>query len=243
MRPLWGGRIRKTFGEIDIMKTQMKVQKYLMLATLIISALTVVYALIFFSGSLSDIYINMEPTEVKYGTIFNPQTTTFDINATHFYEVAQAFNSAMFIISVVFVCVTVTLYITSCNKRRNYYITNYISTIAVALFAVVFAIYGIVMLSYCLNIFCNEINWTQYLAKYNFDQTNAANNYVYDPTGSTPRQFPYYSDSKALFVIGYVLFFIVLIAGVALVLNLIWKIKLMQGEKQLLANGFNKEVA
>lgn len=206
------------------MKTQMRFQKILTLVTLIISALTVVYALIFFSGSLSDIYRNLEP--VTHGAV------TYDINAKHFYEVAQSFNNFLFIMGIVFICVVVTLYITSSNKRRNYYITNYISIIAVAAFAIVFAIVAIILLSNCLNLFVNEIDWETYLAKYNYRYVEGR-----------PRRYPYYSDDKTMFILGYILFFVVLANGVALILNLIWKIKLMRGEKELLSKGFNKEVA
>jgi hypothetical protein len=240
------------------MKTQMRFQKILALTTLIIAALTVVYALIFFSGSIAYIYNNLDVVNVTIpgATIVAPSTTiTFDINATHFYEVAQNYNSLIFILGIVFLLFTVTLYITASNSRRNYYITNYISIIAVAAFAVIFAVIAIALLTNCLNLFVNEIDWNVYEKKYNFDYVNGtvgtwtnANGeeelmYWYNTAGTTSRPYPYYSDSKTMFIIGYVVYAVVILDAVALVLNLIWKIKLMQGEKQLLANGLIKEVA
>ena len=119
---------------------------------------------------------------------------------------------------------TVTLYITSCHNRRNYYITNYISTIAVAAFGVVLAIYTFACLAIALGLF-NQIDFAKLKE---FQENN---------------QVPYYSDSKASFMIGYILFVVVIANAAALILNLIWKLKLMKGEKALLENGLVKEVA
>lgn len=211
------------------MKTQMKFQKILSLATLIVAAFTFVYTLCFFSGSLGDIYWNLEPVKVTAGITGD---ITFDINAKNFYNTAQAFNDALFFLSVFFILIAVTLYITASNTRRKYYITNYISVIAVALYAFVFALYALIMVSKCFDLFVNDIDWATYLAKYNYGYVEGA-----------PRRFPYYSDDKTIFYIGYVLFAIVLVNAGALVFNLIWKIKLMKGEKLLLEKGFVKEVA
>lgn len=223
-----GGRADSDlFGE-SAMKTQMKFQKILSLATLIIAALTFVYCLCFFSGSLGDIYWNLEPVIIPTLT----GDITFDIHAQNFYDTAQAFNDALFFLSIAFIVGAVLLYVTACNKRRNYYVSNYVSIIAVAIYAAVFALYALIMVSKCLDLFVNDIDWATYLEKYNY-------NYV----EGTQRRFPYYSDDKSIFVIGYILFIVVIVDAVALALNLIWKIKLMRGEKQLLEQGFVKEVA
>ena len=52
------------------------------------------------------------------------------------------------------------------------------------------------------------------------------------------------SQNPAMFFIGYVVGLIVLADGVLYALNLVWKIKLMKGERALLAgNPVEKEVA
>jgi hypothetical protein len=52
-----------------------------------------------------------------------------------------------------------------------------------------------------------------------------------------------WTTSTWMVTVGYVLFVIVLLDAVALVLNLVWKLKLMKGEKDLLEASFAKEVA
>ena len=209
------------------MKTQMRFQKILTLVTLILAALTIVYAFIFFSGSLADISRSREAVLLG-GTELN------DIHAENFYNKAQSLNNLIFTLGIVFVCIVATLYITATNKRRNYYITNYISIGLVVCFALVFAIIAFVLLTNCMNLFLNDIDWEAYRYRYDY-------NYV--EGSGIPRQYPYYSKSTAMFAIGYVLFAIVIVAAVVWVLNLVWKIKLMQGEKALLENGLVKEVA
>mgnify|MGYP005796099855 FL=1 len=46
-----------------------------------------------------------------------------------------------------------------------------------------------------------------------------------------------------MFYIGYVVYVLVIFNALAVVYNLIWKIKLMKGEKALLEAGLSKEVA
>jgi hypothetical protein len=89
--------------------------------------------------------------------------------------------------------------------------------------ALVVVIYNLVAMSNVLNLFYNEIDWDLYEANKNAN-------------------YPV-SKSALNFVLGYILQVIVLVDVAALVLNLVWKIKLMKGEKELLANGFVKEVA
>lgn len=46
--------------------------------------------------------------------------------------------------------------------------------------------------------------------------------------------YTYYSESSAWFVVGFVVYTLVIIISALLIFNLVWKIKLMQGEKKLL---------
>ena len=202
------------------MKTQMRFQKILTLVSLIIAALTFVYAISFFTGSLNELSYY---TSVKSGS--DP------INCDGVYTAAQDANNIMFALSIVFIVAVCFLYITACNKRRKYYITNYIAIIAVAVFALVFAIVSIALISSVLTQFQNDIDWEAYKELHAL--TTSAGN----------KLNPHYSDSTTMFALGYVVFVVVIVDAVALVLNLIWKIKLMKGEKKLLENGLVKEVA
>lgn len=203
------------------MKTQMRFQKILMLVTLVIAALCFVYSLAFVSGGMGN---------VQYYTPLEGDKIVDKINATEFMNYSQHFVTQMVILAIVFIVLTLLLFFTGCNKRRNYYITNYIVIGVVALFALAFAIYAFVGISKTMDLFYNDIAWDA--------GTNGGLNYA----DQYNKNYPIWK-SPINFVLGIILFVIVLVDIVALVLNLIWKIKLMKGEKALLENGFVKEVA
>jgi NADH:ubiquinone oxidoreductase subunit 3 (subunit A) len=196
------------------MKIQMRFQKILMLVTLIIAALCFVFAVAFLTGGMGNVH---------YYLIVSGSQVTDTINALNFVNVSQAYVSTSLILSILFILAVALLYITASNSRRNYYITNYIAIGIVVVVALVVVIYNLVAMSNVLNLFYNEIDWDLYEANKNAN-------------------YPV-SKSALNFVLGYILQVIVLVDVAALVLNLVWKIKLMKGEKELLANGFVKEVA
>lgn len=197
------------------MKLQMKFQKILLLVSLILAALSIVYSLAYFTGSLA--------------TLYNYIGSRYDINCEDTYYFAQDFNGVMLVLSIVYLLAIVVLYATACGKRRNYYITNYIASIAVAVYIAVFAIVCIAMNATVLSLFLNDIDWEAYREAFN----------KVDPISGVKLQ-PYYDDSVVMFVLGFVLHFIVLLNAVAVCLNLLWKNKLMKGEKQLLAQSAEK---
>lgn len=187
------------------MKLQMKFQKILLLVSLILAALAIVYSLAYFTGSLSSLYNYVNNRSYK-------------INCEDTYYFAQDFNGVMLALSIVYLAVIVVMYIAACGKRRNYYITNYIVSIAAAVYVAVFAIVCIAMNAATLSMFLNDIDWEAYRAAH-----------------ATGDAIAVYDDSVTMFVLGFVLHFIVLLNAVAIGLNLLWKHKLMKGEKQLLA--------
>lgn len=216
------------------MKTQMKFQKILVLLTLIIAGLSFVYALAFMT-SLSALYnytsVNNDGLEMITGV-------------DDVYNYALEINDVFFYLSIVFILLAAVLYITASNRRRNYYVTNYISVIAVAVFALVFAAVGIAQLSACIGKYY-AMDYVGY-----YDMTHTWYILGGDPVvaDSSPgegyyRIATYYSDPTLFFVLGYVCYVLVLAVAAAHVLNLIWKMKLMKGEKALLSAGLVKEVA
>ncbi|MDE6850072.1 MAG: hypothetical protein K2J54_01965 [Clostridia bacterium] len=153
-----------------------------------------------------------------------------NINATNFISASQKYVSTSVVLSIVLIVLSALLFFTGCNTRRNYYITNYVIIGVIAIFAVAVTIYSFVGISTSMNLFYNDIAWEA--------GTNGGLNYA-DKFNSNY----VISKSSANFVIGYILYALVLVDVAALVLNLIWKIKLMKGEKALLQDGFVKEVA
>lgn len=198
------------------MKTQMRFQKILMLVSLIVGALTIVFSLIFCSGVFSQI----------------AQNPTFTESFTKVHDLAQSFSDTFLTLGIIFILCAVLLYIAGCQSRRNYYITNYIATGIFVLYAV---IYAILLLAFMLPVqsalsAITKAEWNSYNQRY----TGALHlDGTYGKLSTTSWTIP----------LGFVLMVIVLLNAVAVVLNLVWKIKLMQGEKKLLENGLVKEAA
>lgn len=207
----------------------MKFQKILALATLIWGAIVFVYALCFTSGNLADL--------LYYKNASLAEFTTTAINsftgADDFISAQQTFVTCLLIFGIVYICVAAVLYITSSNSRRNYYITNYVAVgLAVAVAAVV-AIYMIIDLSMLIVSFKN-VDWEG--IEYIRSLTNREGNLYLASS-------PDVSDSSVgVFIIGYVVALIALVNAVIWALTLVWKRKLMQGEKALLS-GSAAEVA
>ena len=185
------------------MKTQMRFQKILMLVSLVVAALAFVYVLFFLTGSLA------------YATKY---VGSYSIGAEKLVEKSQSFVNTMVTLCIVFIVLAAVLYLTSCNSRRNYYITNYIAIglfVAYALFMVIFIIVNVSIL---MNMFFNDINWA----------------IVPEQADKLLNQYPISKGDSYTFVLGYVVAVIVFVNAVLLVLSTVWKGLLMKGEKQLL---------
>lgn len=195
------------------MKTQMRFQKTLCLLTLIMSAITIVYAFGFITGGMATV-----------GDIFDYRNDYF--NAANVFNFGQQVNDIILNLGIVFLCLVALMYIFACQKRRNYYITNYIAIGVSALYMVVFAVVGIILVVQTQVRFISEVDW----------ETFYGGNISLD-------RFAHTGDSQVMFYIGYVVYFLVILNALALGYNLLWKIKLMKGEKALLEAGLQKEVA
>ena len=191
----------------------MRFQKTLCLLTLIMSAITIVYAFGFITGGMATV-----------GDIFDYRNDYF--NAANVFNFGQQVNDIILNLGIVFLCLVALMYIFACQKRRNYYITNYIAIGVSALYMVVFAVVGIILVVQTQVMFISEVDW----------ETFYGGNISLD-------RFAHTGDSQVMFYIGYVVYFLVILNALALGYNLLWKIKLMKGEKALLEAGLQKEVA
>lgn len=191
----------------------MRFQKTLCLLTLIMSAITIVYAFAFITGGMATV-----------GDIFDYRNDYF--NAANVFNFGQQVNDIILNLGIVFLCLVALMYIFACQKRRNYYITNYIAIGVSALYMVVFAVVGIILVVQTQVMFISEVDW----------ETFYGGNISLD-------RFAHTGNSQVMFYIGYVVYFLVILNALALGYNLLWKIKLMKGEKALLEAGLQKEVA
>ena len=220
-------RLRAGAGKLTIwgndMKTQMRFQKILALLTLILSAITIVFAFGFFTGDLATLSKIVTTRAFMRGYSEAEQTAMLNT-----YYSALSINDLLMWLGIIFLLVVVFIYITASQKRRNYYKTNYIAVILAAAYAAVFAIIGIAVISSVLVSLNASVTADIWQAYKEYNDSNGLNNYMHTPV---------------MFYIGYVVFAIVLVDALAWVYNLIWKMKLMKGEKALLEAGLKKEVA
>lgn len=191
-----------------------------MLVSLIIAALAIVYALIFCSGILNQVAAILEYDAEKYETR-DPGRAW---GAEDLYYASQAFSDLFLVLGIVLIVVIVLLYIAACNKRRKYYITNYIAIGIAVVFELVYAVLLIANVAGIHGLF-NLV-----------DLGNCQ--YYYEEMANSSRGA--WNATPWTLYLGYVLFALVILDAVALVLNLVWKLKLMKGEKELLGQG--KEV-
>lgn len=204
------------------MKTQMRFQKIVMLATLVVSALTVVYGLIF----ATPIWAVQELTPSLSTSYRNDP-----VNADYTYQLFQTYGVVLLWLGVVFLLLVAVCYIMACHKRRNYYITNYISLGVTAGYAVVLAVITIALTAVCHTSFVNDILWDVYYNDYYMSALNQITGVIK------------YSDDATVCIIGYVIAVLTLAVAALITYSVIWKIKLMKGEKALLGEGLVKEVA
>lgn len=206
------------------MKTQMKFQKILALVSLITAALAVVLSLCFCSGVLNGIinYSSASAGRDKYGV-------------DNLYIFSQGINNALVIMAIVFLLATVLLYIMGCNKRRNYYTTNYVAIGVYAAVAFAFVIFMIIVCAMCF-VYMGEIDFAAWKAYEAEQEIGIGGELVYSHT-------QYYSRNCATMVLGILLSVVIIAEIVVWILNLIWKIKLMKGEKALLAQGVAQSTA
>ncbi len=207
------------------MKTQMRVQKYLCLAMLILGALTLVYAFCYATGGLAELGFRWNESLQK--SDFTPSDGKY--GAELFVDI-QGFNDALMYCGIIMILLAVALYITSCHKRRNYYISNYVATGVCAGGNIIISIILMAMNGVWMGKFQN-VDFAAW-SKFNADQ-------IFILTGGGTieadiAEFQHYSESTLWFQLGFVVYSLVIVGSILLILNLVWKIMLMKGEKQLL---------
>ncbi len=201
------------------MKAQMKFQKWMCLVMLIAGALGLLYAFCYMTGSLSELGQNINP-----GTTHTSKFTAKQgLNDALLYDDIQGFNTLMMYFGIAMILLAVVLYITASNKRRNYYVSNYVATGLCAGGNIVMSLVCLIM----------NASWRSEFLKVDFESWKAFNDTGVELGLITEA---HYGDSTAWFDVGFAVYAIIIVASVLLVLNLIWKIMLMKGEKQLLSN-------
>ncbi len=180
----------------------MKFQKILTLALLIFAAVCFVFSI----GIATDMY----------GLYLSSAVSYFD--GINLFQEIQPYNRLAVIFSIILVVCCVLPYIFATNKRRLYYLDNYISSGVQGGFFVFWGIY----------ILINSITFkTRFLTEIDFA--------AYKETAEL-FQFKY-SESTFFFDAGIVLAVFCFVAAGLVVLNVLWKVKIMKKENEILALG------
>ena len=193
-------------------KRQVKLQKILCLALLIISALIFLYSL----GIMTDLY------DALYNTIRNPEKlekTT--VTGSRIYYDMQGFNRNFLRASIGMILLCITLFITNTHSRRKYYLGNYVSAGLVTAGGIAFTVWAHGEI---------EAFKAQFL-QINFEEL----------AEHAAKKKSLYTESTFWFDIHYVLFGLLIAGIVLLILNAVWKRRLMKEEQPLIAQG--KEAA
>ncbi len=189
-------------------KKQVKLQKILCLALLIVSAMIFIYSL----GIMTDLY------DALYSTIRSAKNLDKStVTGSRVYYDMQDFNKLFLKLSIGMILLCVILFITNTHNRRKYYIGNYCSIALVAAGGIAFSVWAHGQIEAFKAQFLN-INFEE-LAEH------------------AAKRKTLYTESTFWFDIHYLLFGLLLVGIVLLAANAIWKRNLMKEEQALVAGG------
>ena len=190
-------------------KKQIKCQKVLCILAIIACALTFLYAL----GIMTDLY------DALYSTMRNPyDLTETDVPGSILYYDMQGFNKSLLKYSIGLILLAVLLFLTQTHVRRKYYIGNYVSVGLFSTAAVAYSVWAHGCIEGYKAAFLTQVDFAA-LKKHAKMWKTA------------------YVDSTFWFDAHYAVYAVLLAVTALLLVNLIWKIRLMKAEQRLIAAG------
>ena len=190
-------------------KKQIKCQKLLCILAIVACAITFLYAL----GLMTDLY------DALYSTMRNPyDLTETDVPGSILYYDMQDFNRSLLKYAIGLILLACLLFLTQTHVRRKYYIGNYVSVGLFCAAAFAYSIWAHGQIESYKTAFLTGIDF-EALKKHAKMWKTA------------------YVDSTFWFDVHYVVYAILLVVTALLLVNLIWKIRLMKAEQRLIAAG------
>ena len=194
--------------EVIMYKKQMSLQRIVCLLSIIASAVVFIYSL----GMMTDLF------DMLYNMIPDPEDLeTARVAGARIYYDMQGFNRTLLRGSIGLILLSCVLYLTNTHVRRKYYVGNYVATglnVAANCF-VAFWAHG--QIAYYKDWYLNNVDFAQLERRLSRVGT--------------------YTDSTFWFDIHIAVLALTLIVSLLLILNVIWKIKVMGDEKRLLQAG------
>ena len=186
-------------------KKQVTFQKIVCLAVLVVGALFFVYSL----GLMTDLF------DMLYAMIPNPNNLdSARVEGARIYYDMQPFNRTLLRASLALIVLSLLLFLTNTHNRRKYYIGNLIATAVNAIAQIGMAVWCHIQVNAFRAQYVNNLDWDELRRRLERRGT--------------------FTDSMFWFDIHYVLCFLAIAVAVLLIVNFIWKKKLMQGERELL---------
>ena len=190
-------------------KKQIKCQKLLCILAIVACAITFLYAL----GLMTDLY------DALYSTMRNPyDLTETDVPGSILYYDMQDFNRSLLKYAIGLILLACLLFLTQTHVRRKYYVGNYVSVGLFSAAAVAYSVWAHGQIESYKTAFLTGIDF-EALKKHAKMWKTA------------------YVDSTFWFDAHYVVYAILLVVTALLLVNLIWKIRLMKAEQRLIAAG------
>lgn len=196
-------------------KKQMLLQKIVCMMMLIASALVFLSSL----GLSTDLYDALSKAVYYPDTEYEYSSVT---GANVYYQMF-GFNSAFTRVGIALILVNLVLFLTNTHSRRKYYIGNYIATGLSAAAALGVSIWCIPQIIHYKERFRNEVN---------FEELQA-----FSKDWGTLYIGP---DDTFWFDICFCVFGFLLLTAVLLVLNCVFKVRVMKAEQRAIGSGKDK---
>ncbi|MBQ8108971.1 MAG: hypothetical protein IJ124_02255 [Clostridia bacterium] len=189
-------------------KKQMSAQRIICLLSIVASVLVFIYAL----GIMTDMYDSLKPTMMND----NDYTQTMVPGSIVYYDM-QPFNRVLLRVGIGLILLSCLLFITNTHSRRKYYIGNYVAVLLNVAANVIAAIWA-------------HGQITAFRAQ--FLQVDFAALEMFSQAMKT-----LYTESTFWFDAHYAVFALTLFSSALLMVNVIWKMRLMKEERQLIEAG------
>ena len=197
-------------------KKQMILQRLVCYIVLIAAALVFVYSL----GIMTDMYeMKLDYHAERYykNGMTEEALSKVKVPGAEIYYDMQEFNSALTVSGIVLILLAVTQFIFQNQNRRKYYIANYITVGANTIGAIYYSYWGL----------SNILSYKERYLKIDFAELQKLNERY---------GFPY-TESTFWFDASKVVYGVLLAATVLNLLNMVWKVCLMNNEKKLVQAG------
>ena len=176
-------------------------------AALVAGALFFVYSL----GILTDLF------DTLYSMIPNPNNLdSAKVGGARIYYDMQPFNRTLLRASIGMIVLACLLFVTNTHSRRKYYTGNAIATALNVIAELIMAVWCHIQVSAFREQYLTTVDFTQLEKRLS--------------------RYGTYTDSTFWFDIHYLVCILAAAAAVLLIVNFIWKKRMMRGEKELLAS-------